>query len=148
MKNLQVKNKAVAITHQGQEITFTLRPFVYARMAELAVAFKNGDNILDILPILQAPTPLEIAKIAYCLMLEEDRKKINDTIKVEVNGKEQKDLNAAAKLYFLMSEVSLKEGHINMIAVSHAIHMMILKSLPIEEAGGTKKKKKRMLMIH
>ena len=144
MKNLKTEAREVTIHYQGKAVKFKLRPFTYARMAELTAIFSDGEVSLDLYAIIQNPTGLEIAKIAYCLMPESDRIHLDKYISVEINGETRDDLTGFGKLYFLMSEVALEEGHNNMVAVSHAIHLVILASMPIGDKKNNKKKVLRL----
>ena len=118
MQNLQAKSRKVKIICQGEEISFTLRPFTFGRLVEISALFNR-----QIEDILLNPTPIEISKLAYCLMDEKDREVIN-SIKMK-NGEETLETDAMSNLYLIMSEDSVTDGFYNLSQITTAINKLI-----------------------
>ena len=118
-----------------EEITLKLRPMTYGRIIEISDLC--GQDFSEVVKP-ENLTPLNAAKVAYCLMPQEQRAKF-DEIKLDINGEEQQ-ANGATKFYYLLTEQNVVDGQTNMNSVMNAVYQSITNGFP----SADKKKAKRI----
>jgi len=91
----------------------------------------------DLSEVLKEPKPYDLAAVAYCLLDEESKQKI-ESAKVTANDQESDDVDIAHKLYYLMCENNIQNGLTNYTSVLQTVTEIVMDSTV--EAEQSKKK--------
>lgn len=124
MKNSLARKQNVNIVCGEQIVALTLLPLTFRRLIDVNFALQSE----ELGQALSRPTPMNIAKIAYCL-LDENSLQLIDQFKIEVNG-ELEESNPMHKLFCMMCENNLNDGFTNYTSVLNAVSRAAAESLP------------------
>lgn len=122
----------------AEEVTsFNLQPVTFQRLIDIKDILEGK----DFEKVLKDPTPLEAVKIAFCMLNDEDKQKLDDIV-LKINGRKKKT-DAMTKLYYLISENNIADGYTNLVSLMSSVNENIINSFQQQE--NTAKKKAKIL---
>ena len=135
MKSKITSKQYASIVCGDEVLKLTFLPLTFKRLIEINFALKDK----DLGAALSNPTPMEIAKIGYCL-LDAESIAILNLFKIEIENT-QEETNTVHKFYCIICENNVTDGLLNYTSILQAVTTVIQDSFSSED----KKKATRLL---
>ncbi len=132
MQHCVVKDKKLSIICSGAVVKLTIVPMTFMKLIDINTCLE-GDK--DLSAVMNAPTPLDLSIVTYCLLDQGSREKL-EALALKLNDIPE-DADAAQKLFYMMCENNLTDGMQNYNKVLEVIVAQVQESTAAPE---TKKK--------